>query len=131
MKSSIRTGVKFNVFSFLFAGTIFVILLLGDGCLFDSKNHAPEISDILLAPSSITASTDVLVTAVATDKDGDKINYYWSFSAGRIHETTPPRYDPTTNPTMWQPRSSGNAAITCIVSDGKDKSSKSITVTVE
>lgn len=104
-------------------------------CSVNSQNRPPVIEKILADSPSITPGMMVFLTAVAVDEDGDKINYNWSSSGGTIltgGASDIPNYSPTTNPARWQaPDTSGDYTITCIVSDGKDTNSKSITVTVK
>ncbi len=98
-------------------------------CPDESQNHAPVINEILTSPSTFNDG-DYILTAVATDKDGDTITYHWSCSGGEIR-TGLSAYGITTNPAIWvSPDTAGTYTITCIVSDGKDTDSKSISITV-
>ncbi len=93
------------------------------------ENYAPVINEILINPPSVSAGDPVTLTAVVTDKDGDTITYNWSCSGGSIYSTS--SYGTTTNPTLWSsPDTAGTYTITCIASDGKDTSNKSISITV-
>lgn len=112
-----------------------IILLFGlvywgcEDCQTCPENHAPVINEILANPSTVSAGGLSYLTAVATDKDGDTITYHWSFSGGYYPGIS--GYGVTTNPTLWRsPDTAGTYTITCIVSDGKDTDSKSISITV-
>ncbi len=109
----------------------FLLLLSLLGC--DSSetagNHAPVIQEIIIDDPSVTVNQDVIVTAIATDEDGDPITYYWSASEGEIISYG--NYGPTTNPSRWRaPDVLGTYSITCTVSDGLATSSASVSVTV-
>lgn len=101
-----------------------------------SKNNAPVVNEILATPQSVTINQNgyiepVIVTAVATDKDGDPLKYNWSCSVGKI-ETGLSDYSTTTNPARWNPPNTrGNYSVTCTVSDGKETNKKSINITVK
>jgi hypothetical protein len=62
----------------------FVAFLVGCDSICDcSQNNAPIVSEILANPQSVTLDQNgyvqpVIVTAVATDKDGDPLKYNWS-----------------------------------------------------
>lgn len=109
-----------------------VFSMLGCDSISDA-NHAPEIHEMFLDSPVVTPGRLVYITVVATDKDGDEIQYAWSCSAGTIlvDSGSSHRYDLTSNPCRWAaPDTAGEFVITCVVSDGMDTSSKSITITV-
>jgi len=112
-----------------------IMLLFGlvywgcEDCPTCPENYAPVINEILINPPSVSAGDLVTLTAVVTDKDGDTITYNWSCSGGSIYIAS--LYGTTTNPARWRsPDTAGTYTITCIVSDGKDTSNKSISITV-
>ena len=90
-----------------------------------SGNNQPEIREILVSPVPVKVDKWTDITAVATDKDGDILTYFWSSSEGEffIGKTA-------INPTLWKVLNPGTHTITCTVSDGKDTASKSISVDV-
>jgi len=90
-----------------------------------SGNNQPEIREILVSPLPVKVDEWADITAVATDKDGDNLTYFWSSSEGEffIGKTA-------INPTLWKVLNAGTHTITCTVSDGKDTASKSISVDV-
>ena len=90
-----------------------------------SGNNQPEISEILVSPIPVKVDDWTYFTAVATDKDGDKLTYFWSSSEGEFFPG-----DTASNPTPWKVLNAGNHTVTCTVSDGKDTASKSISVNV-
>lgn len=104
-----------------------------DSPISGSPNHAPEIHEMLLETPVVTAGQSIYITAVATDEDGDEIQYAWSSSGGRILIDGGSRrsYDLTSNPCRWEaPDTAGDYEITCFVNDGMDTSSKSIIIAV-
>jgi len=107
--------------------TIFLIQFLACNPLESSKNSKPEIKEITYSPKPAKIPYAIHITAVATDKDGDDLTYYWSCSAGSFNDGYSDK-----NPTKWGPGSNGpgNYTITCTVSDGKDTASKSISINV-
>jgi hypothetical protein len=90
-----------------------------------SANNKPEIREISYSPLPVKAQNWTYFTAVATDKDGDNITYYWSCSAGEFFPG-----DSDKNPTRWKVMSAGKYTISCTASDGKDTSRKSVSVDV-
>jgi len=110
---------------------ILTILLFGldlactDNPADGSGNNQPEIREILVSPIPVKVDDWTDVTAVATDKDGDKLTYFWSSSEGEFFPG-----ETASNPTMWKVMNAGNHTITCTVSDGKDTANKSISVNV-
>jgi len=93
------------------------------------ENNAPEIESILINPPIVNTAEIVTLTAVVTDKDNDPIAYHWSCSDGDIYTSS--GYGTTTNPARWiSPDTAGAYTVTCIVSDGKDTHTKSISITV-
>ena len=90
-----------------------------------SGNNQPEIREILVSPLPVKVDEWTDITAVATDKDGDNLTYFWSTSEGEFFPGKT-----AINPTLWKVLNAGTHTITCTVSDGKDTASKSISVDV-
>lgn len=114
---------------------VLTIVIFVAGCDSGSSgNHPPEVQEISLDDPSVTTSQFVWISAIATDEDGDSIQYKWSASGGKVLTgggTDVPDYSPTTNPTRWRaPENPGTYTITCTVSDGVETSSSSISVDV-
>lgn len=118
---------------------IFIALFIFVSCNNLSKNvndsnNPPVISEIIVDTQPVRTSTQVFLTVIATDKDGDNLTYYWQCSSGKIltggaSDIDP--YSPTTNPTKWEtPSQTGKYTITCTVSDGKDIVTKSLEINV-
>jgi hypothetical protein len=52
-------------------------------------NHAPEIIDVLISPSTnIVKDMVVTFTCIATDADGDQLTYIWLASSGSFESNT-------------------------------------------
>ena len=106
---------------------IFGLSSLGCDQATKPSNNAPVINEIISNQQTITAWSEIYFTAIATDADGDSLNYYWDASGGTIYRTTI-----TSNPTKWNaPNESGDYTINCTVSDGIEMDKMSIIVTVE
>ncbi len=90
-----------------------------------SGNNKPEIKEISISPLPAKVDDWIYLTAVAVDKDGDNVTYFWSCSAGEFFPGETGK-----NPTKWKVKTAGTYIITCTVSDGKDTSSKSISIDV-
>jgi hypothetical protein len=69
---------------------ILLILLLGCNKNNPVKhNHAPQIVDVLLSPSTnIVKGMVVTFTCIATDADGDQLTYVWLASSGSFECNT-------------------------------------------
>ena len=102
------------------------ILIIFTGCegIVQLTNHPPVISSLMANSENIKITHNVIITCIATDKDGDELIYYWQSSGGEI----------SGNGSMaaWTaPATAGTYIITCIVSDqlgGKDSKSISLSV---
>ena len=110
--------------------SILIVLLFGhfSGCnnpSENSSNNIPEITNISISPLPAKADKWIYITAVAVDKDGDKLTYFWSCSSGEFFPG-----DTDKNPTSWKNEKMGKHSITCTVSDGKETSSKTVSVDV-
>ena len=90
-----------------------------------SANNKPEIKEISISPLPAKADKWIYLTAVAIDKDGDNLTYYWSCSLGEFFPG-----ETNKNPTSWKNKNVGKYTVTCTVSDGKDTSEKSISIDV-
>ena len=86
---------------------------------------------ILASPATgITPGSQVSLTVVAVDLNGDSLNYFWEASGGKI--TNWSWSNSVTNPTLWiAPDEPGSYTITCYVSDDREMDSSSLSVTVE
>ena len=52
---------------------------------FSKVNRPPEVHGaIILSPESISIGNHATVTVIATDPDGDELQYFWSAHSGRI-----------------------------------------------
>ena len=102
------------------------ILIIFTGCegIVQLTNNPPVISFLMANSENVEINHNVIITCVATDKDGDELIYYWQSSGGEIcgHGSM----------VAWTaPASEGTYLITCIVSDqlgGKDSKSISLSV---
>lgn len=118
--------------------TLLASLLFLSGCGSsgsNDQNKPPEIERIETDTQDISSRQRVWVNVLATDPDGDDLEYSWSSSGGKIltgGATDVPDYSPTTNPARWQaPEDLGEYKITCVVSDGIETDRDSITVEVD
>jgi hypothetical protein len=76
-------------------------------------NQPPEISSLTANPSGVSYGGSTTISCIATDPDGDVIDYSWSASGGDISGDG--------DTVTWvAPNKGGNFYITVIVSDSKD-----------
>lgn len=116
--------------TFFFLGLLLIIFMIGCDNPTESKNHTPNIIEIITDTQYIEASTSIYITAIAIDKDCDSLSYYWKCSGGFI-ETRSSLYSQISNPTRWYtPSRAGQYSVTCTVSDGQSIDSDSIIVSV-
>jgi hypothetical protein len=77
-----------------------------------AANQPPKISRLVANPSGISYGGKTTITCVATDSDGDSLQYSWTASEGSITGIG--------NVVTWiAPSRSGNSGIVVVVSDGK------------
>ena len=77
-----------------------------------NANQPPEISSLTANPSGVSYGGSAAVSCIATDPDGDVVNYSWSASGGDISGVG--------DTVTWvAPNKGGNFYITVIVSDSK------------
>lgn len=78
-----------------------------------SANHPPVISSLTASPAALQFASTTTLTVVASDPDGDTLQYKWSdANAGTISGVG--------NKVSWtSPSKNGNFPITVTVSDGK------------
>ena len=77
-----------------------------------SSNHPPTINSLNADPASVQFATNTIITCVATDSDGDPVQYKWEAKDGSISGVG--------NKVTWtSPSKNGNFSVFVIVSDGK------------
>lgn len=83
------------------------------------KNHAPVISALNCSPDSRSAGTIFTLQVIASDEDGDKMQYRWSVDGGELQDSA------NLMQTKWKSPVSGAGktfTIRATVSDGKAES---------
>ncbi len=102
-------------------------LILSAAILFAcaGQNHAPVVQSIHAVPSSVPVNGNSILTAIATDEDGDALDYLWEAPSGAF----PSGADGSTV-TWTAPASPGQVAISVTISDGKSTASRNVTATV-
>ena len=104
----------------LAALTLFAILY--SGCLLSNKN--PVISSLDAEKDWVTPSDSCKVESVASDADGDSLNYIWSATGGTFSGNGPVV-------TWMAPDILGTYTITVKVTDGRDgEATKELTIDV-
>ncbi len=106
----------------------FLLLFLMVSCVKQPGNHPPVIESIILDPAiNYTPGSDIGVSALVTDKDGDPLEYFWESSGGLIAK-------PDQASTNWELYTSSEPltyeSVTLTVSDGKEAISKTKTIQV-
>ncbi|OGR04057.1 MAG: hypothetical protein A2284_12310 [Deltaproteobacteria bacterium RIFOXYA12_FULL_61_11] len=86
-------------------------------------NHPPSISRVTVTPSSPDPGQEILCEIVATDEDGDALEYQWSATAGTFTQPG----ESTTGLTVTEP---GEVTLTVLVSDGLTPVSMTLVVEV-
>ena len=119
---------------------IFIIGFIFIGCSNDddngsptqSQNHAPVIQSVTASPSTVI-ETDyhdevnlTTLSCVATDQDGDSLDYNWSCPAGTFLEGI--QFGSVVQ--MYFYRVTGTFTVTAIVSDGLEVADDSVQVIV-
>ncbi len=90
----------------------------------EPTNVAPTIENIIYSPTSLETNSSVTFNAIAIDEDGDSLTYNWSSLQGTFNNSG------IGNPIEWYITEPGEVEISCIVTDGKELDSKSISVSV-
>lgn len=87
-------------------------MILMAGCA--KANHDPIITSITATPSdNVEVGSNITLTAVATDEDGDALTYEWNVTGGGTLSQS------TTNTVVWTaPAGECAASVTCTVTDG-------------
>lgn len=87
-------------------------------------NRAPVISNLTAAKPQVYPAGTTEIQCIASDPDGDRIDFQWNATGGSFSGTGPT--------VVWQaPKNYGTYTITVIVSDGKGGSSQqSLTIAV-
>lgn len=103
----------------------FIVLV---SCMKHPGNHAPVIETIILDPVEyFTPGSDIGISAMVTDLDGDAVEYFWSSQNGLI-------LDPDQPSTVWELSTAAEPLsyekLTLMVSDGKETVSRSRTIQV-
>jgi hypothetical protein len=77
-----------------------------------SANHAPSISGLTADPAALLPSSTTTLTCIASDQDGDAVQYKWEARDGTLSGVG--------NKVSWTaPNKSGNYSVNVVVSDGK------------
>jgi hypothetical protein len=82
-----------------------------------SANHPPTISSLAAVPPSLQFASTTTLTAVASDQDGDPVQFKWDARDGTLSGVG--------NKVSWtSPSKNGNYTVTVTVSDGKGAETK-------
>lgn len=116
MQKALKAGVA----------TIFALVLL-TGCPNpdipkEKSNEAPTVS-LSATKTTIAIGETITITANADDDDGDSLSYSWYLDNEKSQVTD--------EVVTFTPASTGTYVIKCVVSDGEDSASDSITITVK
>ncbi len=77
-----------------------------------SANHPPTITSLTAQPSSVPFATGTTLTCIASDPDGDAVQFKWEARDGSLSGVG--------NKVTWtSPSKNGDFTVTVIVSDGK------------
>lgn len=94
------------------------IIFLASACE-EQVNEEPNISDILFSPKDIGVGSEVVLTAIATDPDGDPLTFIWDASDGSFTNGADGMS------VKWiAPNETGAISITLVVSDASNTVSK-------
>jgi hypothetical protein len=101
---------------------LLVTMILIGNCA--SPNQAPVVSSLAPSAKVISRTDSIEVKSVASDPDGDELDYIWSASDGDISREG--------SVIFWTaPGTSGNYTITVQVTDGKGgEASESVSIEV-
>jgi hypothetical protein len=107
--------------------TVVPLLFLGS-CIGNLRNNPPVIESIILdPPDNFTPGSDIHISAVVRDRDGDALEFYWESNGGIISEPA----QISTNwelSTLAEPLSYESIKLT--VSDGKELVTRTRTIQV-
>ncbi|HDS06355.1 MAG TPA: hypothetical protein ENO05_01905 [Bacteroides sp.] len=97
-------------------------------CIGELRNSPPVIESIILdPPENFTPGSDILVSAVVHDRDGDPLEFFWESEGGLIAE-------PSQASTSWELSTRAEPLsyehITLTVSDGKELVTRTRTIQV-
>ena len=101
---------------------IFSVIIIT--CKKEESNQPPKINDIQVNPSEIYPNAKVIITAIVTDSDGDNLTYTWNCTSGLFTSTTGQSVNWTAPPEK------GSVTINITVSDGKNTTTESKTITI-
>lgn len=89
-------------------------------------NHAPDVADINTPGGTLYTDTIYVVSAAASDSDGDSLTYLWTATGGTFT-------NPNVNLAQWKtPAAAGDYTIQIKVTDGKGgETNKTKTVNVQ
>jgi hypothetical protein len=105
--------------SVLIASLVLVIV----GC--NRPNHAPVVQSIEVSPANVQTNSQVTLTALATDEDGDALSYAWYASSGSFPSGSKDR-----SVTWTSPSAAGNVDVTVSVADWGREVNRSTTIAV-
>ncbi|HER08167.1 MAG TPA: hypothetical protein ENO20_04585 [Bacteroides sp.] len=105
-----------------------VLLVLMVSCFGELGNSPPVIESVVLdPPGNFTPGSDIQISAIVEDKDGDHLEFFWESEAGIIAE-------PSQLSTSWELSTLAEPLsyehITLTVSDGKELVTKTRTIQV-
>jgi len=82
-----------------------------------SANHAPSVTSLTADPAALQFASTTTLTCVASDQDGDPVEYRWDARDGTLSGVG--------NRVSWtSPSKGGNYSVFVIVSDGKGAETK-------
>lgn len=89
------------------------------------QNQAPVIVSVIANPDAVDVDGTSVITAVATDADGDQLSYTWVANGGGVQSQSG-------NTITWKaPSIAGSCSVTVFVSDGNNPAvSKSVAISV-
>jgi uncharacterized protein (TIGR02145 family) len=102
--------------------SLFLLSMLISSC--KKENKPPVINNIQFNPTEIITNSAVILTAAATDPEGDNLSYTWNCPKGTFTSTTGQSVNWTS------PADAGTYVITVTVSDGKNTVSQTSNIVV-